>query len=311
MSSSFIDSTGSNDDGFGPETPVSRKAQSEAKLDRLIFWVSESLLQSLQQVVALRDAKSFKASAGRRRPARESVRELEQRMGRDKIILGEVKEIISMPKYDDEAYKIQVDPKTIKLDPKVETQLREFVSVIASLYLSNPFHNFSHCSHVAMSIMKLLSRIVAPRNVIDEATLDLFDEQQNFAEDLHDYTYGITSDPLTQFSILLAAVIHDVDHRGISNGDLCKENELLAKIFNGKSVAEHNSVDLAWQALMDPNFQDLRDCIYTDATELRRFRQVGSHDCLCRAFVSYSLYLKQYLQHHIKSHHHFSSTRLH
>ena len=300
-----MDSTGSNDDGFGPETPVSRKAQSEAKLDRLIFWVSESLLQSLRQVVALRDAKSLKTSTGRHRPARESVRELEQRMGRDKIILGEVKEVISMPKYDHEAYKMQVDPKTIKLDPNVETQLREFVSVIASLYLSNPFHNFAHCSHVAMSIMKLLSRIVAPRNVIDETMIDLF-EEKDFAEDLHDYTYGITSDPLTQFSVLLAAVIHDVDHRGIGNGDLCKENELLAKIFKGKSVAEQNSVDLAWQALMDPNFQDLRDCIYTDATELRRFRQVKFQYCICSVFVGCSPHSKRYKasQYHIKSHHH-------
>lgn len=51
------------------------------------------------------------------------------------------------------------------------------------------------------------------------------------------YSYGITSDPLTQFAVLLAAVIHDVDHQGISNADLCRENELLAKIFDGKSVA--------------------------------------------------------------------------
>ena len=122
-----------------------------------------------------------------------------------------------------------------------------------------------------MSIMKLMSRIVAPDNVLH----DLDPENGNVAENLHDYTYGITSCPLTQFAVLFSAVIHDVDHRGVSNADLCKENVILSKIFEGKSVAEQNSIDLAWQALMDPSFQDLRDCIYTDATELRRFRQVS------------------------------------
>ena len=29
-------------------------------------------------------------------------------------------------------------------------------------------------------------------------------------EDLHHYTYGISSDPLTQFAVVFAALIHDV-----------------------------------------------------------------------------------------------------
>jgi hypothetical protein len=32
---------------------------------------------------------------------------------------------------------------------------------------------------------------------------------------LHDHTYGITSDPLTQFAVVFAALIHDVDHTGV------------------------------------------------------------------------------------------------
>ena len=38
------------------------------------------------------------------------------------------------------------------------------------------------------------------------------------------------------------------------------------------SVAEQNSVDLAWQVLMEDEFLDLRDCIFTDLNELHRFR---------------------------------------
>jgi hypothetical protein len=33
------------------------------------------------------------------------------------------------------------------------------------MYRDNPFHNFEHASHVTMSVVKLLSRIVAPDQV--------------------------------------------------------------------------------------------------------------------------------------------------
>ena len=48
----------------------------------------------------------------------------------------------------------------------------------------------------------------------------------------------------------------------------------MATKYNGTSVAEQNSVDIAWELLMDDHFRDLRACIYTDEEELRRFRQL-------------------------------------
>jgi hypothetical protein len=47
-----------------------------------------------------------------------------------------------------------------------------------------------------------------------------------------------------------------------------------AVIYKNQSVAEQNSVDVAWTMLMDSDFDDLRACIYTTKTELRRFRQM-------------------------------------
>ena len=44
-----------------------------------------------------------------------------------------------------------------------------------------------------MSCVKLLSRIVEP---------DIETGDENAAKSLHDHTYGITSDPLTQFSVI-------------------------------------------------------------------------------------------------------------
>jgi len=114
-----------------------------------------------------------------------------------------------------------------------------------------------------MSVVKLLSRIVAPSNVdADSSTL-------------HDHTYGITSSPLTQFSVILSALIHDVDHLGVPNTQLVKENLYIAQHYNNKSVAEQNSVDLAWDLLMDSDqYAELRSAIYYDAEELARFRKL-------------------------------------
>ena len=116
-----------------------------------------------------------------------------------------------------------------------------------------------------MSVMKLLSRIVAP---------DLTSSPTETEEALHDHTYGITSDPMTQFAVALSALIHDVDHPGVPNMQLIKEQTSLAAVYRNKSIAEQNSVDLAWDLLMDDAYSDLRRTIYVTKTEFLRFRQL-------------------------------------
>jgi hypothetical protein len=145
-------------------------------------------------------------------------------------------------------------------------QLDDYVSAVASMYRDNPFHNFEHASHVVMSVAKLLSRIVVPD--IGKAT------GKDMASTLHDHTYGITSDPLTQFACIFSALIHDADHTGVPNSQLIKENSTLARVYKDKSVAEQNSVDLCWDLLMDSNFDDLRAAIYSTEDERKRFRQL-------------------------------------
>jgi hypothetical protein len=55
-----------------------------------------------------------------------------------------------------------------------------------------------------MSVTKLMSRIVAPSHLDDQL------EGTKQKKTLHDHTYGITSDPLTQFACAFSALIHDV-----------------------------------------------------------------------------------------------------
>ena len=110
--------------------------------------------------------------------------------------------------------------------------------------------------------MKLLGRIVVP---------DIMSED---ARDLHDHTYGITSDPLTQFAVVLSAMLHDVDHPGVPNTTLVNEDNGIAARYKNKSVAEQNSVDLAWSLLMEDSYSALRRAIYATEAEFKRFRQL-------------------------------------
>lgn len=98
--------------------------------------------------------------------------------------------------------------------------------------------------------------------------------QTENSRDSHNLTYGISSDPLMQFTLVFAALIHDVDHTGLQNSELVQMRSPVAVIYKNKSIAEQNSLDVAWKVLMDEDFSQLRECIYSTKDELRRFRQL-------------------------------------
>jgi hypothetical protein len=56
------------------------------------------------------------------------------------------------------------------------------------------------------AVVKMLSRVVAPDEVLSSGQ----DDEHTMQRNLHDHTYGITSDPLTQFAVVLSALVHDV-----------------------------------------------------------------------------------------------------
>ena len=120
-----------------------------------------------------------------------------------------------------------------------------------------------------MAVHKLLNRIVTPEDVDYERK-----NTKKIAADLHDYTFGITSDPLTHFAVVLSALIHDTDHQGVSNPQLSKEQPSLGEKYRQKSIAEQNSVDLSWDLLIQPKYTDLQMCIFATKEEYYRFRQL-------------------------------------
>lgn len=232
--------------------------------ERLVDWSVRELTKLLRTVMARRAAKS-KAQLLNSDTAEINSNNLTP--------LEEVKDVITLPKFDAGSFTAQYHTKEVKLERKVDKQLHKLVTKISTMYQSNPFHNFEHASHVAMSVTKMLSRIGSPKDLLgmnqNEGALDF--EQ---ASKIHEYTFGITSDPLTHFAAFFAALIHDADHCGIPNSTLITENPTLAFKYSDTSVAEQNSLDLCWDLFMQDAYADLRGCICADVGELAHFREL-------------------------------------
>jgi 3'5'-cyclic nucleotide phosphodiesterase len=175
----------------------------------------------------------------------------------------EVVEIIDLPV--DAGGSFHQSPGDIQVSPLIVMQLRLFITAIAGKYKTNPFHNFEHASHVVMSTKKLLHRISESLKEVKETL-----PSSTGPPKLND----ATNDPLTQFAIVFAALIHDVDHPGVSNALLVSEQHGLATTYDGKSVAEQNSIDVAWNLLMQPEYEDLQSCIFATPSDYARFRQI-------------------------------------
>jgi 3'5'-cyclic nucleotide phosphodiesterase/Adenylate and Guanylate cyclase catalytic domain len=261
------------------------KVEVSAKTMRLVRWNVDVLHGLLRQIAAVRKARAA------RQPKLVRAKTVELEGKKEKMVLDEVAEVIRLPKLNSKVAHVVAQSQEADVPQEVVAQLHDFVTKLAGMYHSNPFHNFEHASHVTMSVVKLLSRIIAPKDLdFDEAAMK--DEKKFMAamgSKMHDHTYGITSDPLTQFSVVLAALIHDVDHLGVPNAQLVKEETETAKRYKGKSVAEQNSVDLAWQLLMQPDYKDLRTAIGATNDEWTRFRQLVVNSVMATDIVDKEL----------------------
>merc|ERR1711971_305778 len=259
--------TSITEEDISSDSPSSSNIHSSSRVsnsqrERLINWNIDVLERLLKKIVSRRAALGEKGGSG----SGSSDAAANWNRPHGTIVLNEVKEVIKLPEYNSKYTDTQENPDSIILDSRVRIQLREFVTAIAYTYHDedNPFHNFPHASHVGMSVAKLLSRIVAPDKDFDHHV------------QLHDHTYGITSDPLTQFACVFAALIHDANHPGVPNSQLVKENLPIAKMYEGKSVAEQNSINIAWRILVNDGdkYADLRKAICETRQEETRFRQL-------------------------------------
>jgi class 3 adenylate cyclase len=164
------------------------------------------------------------------------------------------------------------ESSSTSIEPEVVSQLQSYVTGIATMYRDNPFHNFDHASHVTMSVTKLLSRVVTTDDAAENRHGS--DEEQVGG---NGFTNTIASDALIHLAVVFSALIHDVDHTGLPNARLVAERTPVAVTYESRSVAEKNSIAIAWEFLMRPEFSELRACI----GELERF-----HDLVTKAVMA-------------------------
>jgi hypothetical protein len=257
------DESDCHDDEKDHEADIPDKtAQSnifDSKEDRLVDWIVGVLEENIKKVVARRQAM----------PKQHSHAKATYEPSAGKIPLDEAQDKITLFKFDVKAAMKESHFSTIELSDEVTSQLRNYVVEISSTHSrANPFHNFEHACHVTMSVVKLLKRIATPDIDVDKY------KKSDLVEKLHDYTYGITTDPLAFLAIIFSALIHDVDHRGVSNAQLMKEEPEMASNYRDKSIAEQNSLDVAWDVLMLHKYSDLRNCLFGDQQEIQHFRQL-------------------------------------
>lgn len=212
-SSSNSESTDSEDDSnIDPSaivnvgaSPVSRSnnvvpstIQVDKRIERMIVWNVEMMMNLLKKIVGRRNV--VEASAAKADPSIHGS-----------MPLDEVVEVIDMPEYNEEAaLKMNLD-FDVELPKEIRSELTEFVTMVAKSYRNNPFHNFEHASHVAMSALKLMNRIINSEKV--DYSMNSNDEEteraKKIAKALHEHTFGISSDPVTQFAVAFAALVHD------------------------------------------------------------------------------------------------------
>jgi hypothetical protein len=92
------------------------------KVDRLVSWNVEVLSGLLRSIVARREAMNKRH------------REVHATVVKGDMVLDEVVEIITLPEYNPNAVKKQVDPCTVQLDSEVVEQLTSLVRRIGSMY---------------------------------------------------------------------------------------------------------------------------------------------------------------------------------
>lgn len=102
------------------------------RYQRLIDWNVELLGGLLKQIEAQR--------RDLRMRLQENVPSMELQGG--STALDEVTEIITLPQFNQQVAKKKTRPEDIELSVEVITQLRDYVTTIASMYRDNAFHNF-------------------------------------------------------------------------------------------------------------------------------------------------------------------------
>jgi class 3 adenylate cyclase len=270
-----------------PSDRLSSKMSPDDKQRRMVEWNTDLLLRLLKNVVANR-------IQCKRRSIHASSNVLPSSLPvPNETPLKAATEILPMQVFIDKAVFGEMNPDLVEITDTVRSQLLDYITQIASMYRDNPFHNFEHACHVAMSACKIVTRIIRPNVECEHDALAKKKGRVAFKRKIHNSTFGISSDVLMQFAVVFSAVIHDVDHAGVSNAQLVKEGQVVAVRYDNKCVAEQNSVEIAWNLLMQGKYKELCQCICPTEPELMRFRQLLVNAVIATDIADKELQLKR------------------
>ena len=197
----------------------------DEKIIRLIEWNVDVLASHLRRIIDERKRceqhqqanSSFYKQKNKKNPSKRNVTVDMESIGRQEhmnsgqMFVDEVAEIIEMTPSTDQNLMHHHQPmheeEREDLDSELYSQIREYVTTIANMYREvNPFHNFDHASHVAMSVAKLMGRITSIDGVQHQVLHESHDEDMTEFSTPDDF-YS-TSELKSRFDPLFVPLLH-------------------------------------------------------------------------------------------------------
>ena len=165
-------------------------------------------------------------------------------------------------------------PKLTQLPSQLKSQLQSYVTQISLQYHRVGFHSFEHASHVMLSATKLcyMLKDAAPSSssAVEDTTtnnsavdvINALYDNPNTTTTTTKITTNSIYDPWLHFALTFAALLHDVDHKGLPNAVLKSHSDPLSIRYGSpicmSSYAEWNSVDIGLSLLECEEFYLLR-----------------------------------------------------
>ncbi|KAJ9510743.1 hypothetical protein QJQ45_027640 [Haematococcus lacustris] len=128
-----------------------------------------------------------------------------------------------------------------------KTRMARFLRSIEAAYLPNPYHGQRHVTEVVQGFHIILT--------------------QSGMQPLY-------ADPLTQLACYLAAAVHDLDHKGVTNDFLVSSHHQLALLYNDRSPMENHHLTLAFTIMHQPGCHFMHGLPRADQVKLRKVRQL-------------------------------------
>jgi len=231
---------------FG-SSAMNHQALLSSKMDRLVDWSVGAFQDVLKRLVAYRTA------TGQPVTAEEPLEWPTPVAG--ETLRDEVVHSITLP-----SHRLKTGPlnhESIQLPEQVSEQLCSFLSVAAYSCQSHAYHNFERSCYVVMSVKKLLQQISSL--------------SQN---DIRARSLEHAVDPLGQIALIFAALVRNMDHRGVPNSVLVREGDPMAAHYKNKSIAEQTALDMALTLLAEPTYEALCSYLFPTQDDLSRFRKL-------------------------------------